>query len=253
MTDMINLLPATCPDAPGSCECRSGEGCRSTTLMADRPSLMGAANPASSFVVVKSPASHLPSTEGGEGKTLTIDGEVFDEHEVRTLMRTASVYAGWKLEADKRIADLEPQLAYLRSSLSQKEEDIGRLHDELHAIKYEVMGGEDVPGSASAATVDDVKKEVRRLRRIESAACQTCMGSGIVGGHMPDGSFDGQDCPACSLTSSRSEIARLKEALEKIAEWAQHTGRAEYDKGDAMERLNINREIARSALSGSTE
>jgi len=46
-----------------------------------------------------------------------------------------------------------------------------KLHDELHAIKYEIMGGEDAPGSACAVTLDDIKKEIERkleaaLRRV---------------------------------------------------------------------------------------
>ena len=47
---------------------------------------------------------------------------------------------------------------------------IAELEAELHAIKYELMGGEDAPGSASLATVEDCKKEVARLRRIEFSA-----------------------------------------------------------------------------------
>lgn len=41
--------------------------------------------------------------------------------------------------------------------------EIESLRIEVHAIKYEVMGGEDVPGSANAATVDDVRNEIARL------------------------------------------------------------------------------------------
>lgn len=57
---------------------------------------------------------------------------------------------------------------YERSKLSvHAAAYVKKLEDELHAIKYEVMGGEDVPGSASAATIEDVKQEMERLRAIE--------------------------------------------------------------------------------------
>lgn len=59
---------------------------------------------------------------------------------------------GSMIEArDKRIAELEAENA--------------RLHDELHAIKYEIMGGEDVPGSASAVTLEDIQDELKRRDR----------------------------------------------------------------------------------------
>jgi hypothetical protein len=49
---------------------------------------------------------------------------------------------------------------------------------------------------------------------------------------------------------------QLVEALEKIGEWATHTGKSEYDSKDAIERLNICKELARAALAsakGTTE
>jgi hypothetical protein len=49
----------------------------------------------------------------------------------------------------------------------------------------------------------------------------------------------------CRLAASAPDLA---EALAKISEWAEHTGRAEYDQKDAIERLNICKELARSAL-----
>jgi hypothetical protein len=45
-----------------------------------------------------------------------------------------------------------------------------KLHDELHAIKYEIMGREDAPGSACAVTLDDIKKEIER--KLEAALPQ---------------------------------------------------------------------------------
>lgn len=54
--------------------------------------------------------------------------------------------------------------------ISELEAENAKLHDELHAIKYEIMGGEDVPGSASAATLDDIKKEIER--KLEAALPQ---------------------------------------------------------------------------------
>ena len=59
-----------------------------------------------------------------------------------------------------RLGAAAGELKSLRSRVSELEVD-------LHAIKYEVMGGEDVPGSAIAATLEDVKAEMERLRRIE--------------------------------------------------------------------------------------
>ncbi len=49
---------------------------------------------------------------------------------------------------------------------SDDDHRIRELEAELHAIKYELMGGEDAPGSASFATVEDCKKEIERLRGI---------------------------------------------------------------------------------------
>jgi hypothetical protein len=57
-----------------------------------------------------------------------------------------------------------------RARAGRWEELLEELHAELHAIKLEIMGGEDAPGSASAVTLDDVKKEIERLRGIEAVA-----------------------------------------------------------------------------------
>jgi hypothetical protein len=51
-----------------------------------------------------------------------------------------------------------------------RDKRIAELEAELHAIKYEVMGGEDAPGSANLATVDDVRREMERLRAIDRRA-----------------------------------------------------------------------------------
>ncbi len=48
----------------------------------------------------------------------------------------------------------------------------------------------------------------------------------------------------------------LAEALEKISEWAEHTGNADCDRKDAFDRLTVCKELARSALArarGQTE
>ncbi len=116
--------------------------------------------------------------------------------------------------AEKWMARFESASADLTASRAE----IERLHTELHAIKYEVMGGEDVPGSANAVTLTDIAKEMTRLRAYQGRVCQTCDGHAMVGGFMPDGSFDGQECPDCkSAHSSRAEVERLRGALEKTA------------------------------------
>lgn len=60
----------------------------------------------------------------------------------------------------------------IAEEISARDRRIEELETELHAIKYEVMGGEDVPGSANMVTVDDVRKEMERLRAIERK-CRT--------------------------------------------------------------------------------
>lgn len=65
---------------------------------------------------------------------------------------------------DKETADR------LVAECSEYRQRVRDLEAQLHAIKYELMGGEDAPGSASLATVDDCKKEIERLRGIEFSA-----------------------------------------------------------------------------------
>ena len=50
---------------------------------------------------------------------------------------------------------------------------------------------------------------------------------------------------ASSLPVSLEEIV---EVLETIAQWAEHTGQSDYDQKDAIERLDICRNLARAAL-----
>jgi uncharacterized protein (UPF0335 family) len=85
-------------------------------------------------------------------------------------------------ELRKQISDLDGSLRgilagwdvgslpndYSTARMAQDRMDqIRQLMDELHAIKYEVMGGEDAPGSANLATIEDVRNEMERLRLIE--------------------------------------------------------------------------------------
>lgn len=64
-------------------------------------------------------------------------------------------------------------LDYATERMAQDRMDqIRALQDDLYSLKYEVMGGEDVPMSANAVTIEDVKNEMERLRAIERKACQ---------------------------------------------------------------------------------
>lgn len=72
------------------------------------------------------------------------------------------------LERELRATQAERQRA--QEACEQMGKRITALSDELHAIKHEVMGGEDVPGSANRVTVEDVRQEMERLRAIERRA-----------------------------------------------------------------------------------
>ncbi len=66
--------------------------------------------------------------------------------------------------------NLEEDLAEAADRLEALEAGVERLNDELHAIKYEIMGGEDVPGSAHLVELEDVKRERERIRNTELRA-----------------------------------------------------------------------------------
>lgn len=73
---------------------------------------------------------------------------------------------------ENEIADAIEQMIRrdVAAACADKDKRIAALEAELYAIKYACMGGEDVPGSASLASVDDVDKEIERLRGIERSA-----------------------------------------------------------------------------------
>jgi Lar family restriction alleviation protein len=109
----------------------------------------------------------------------------------------------------------------------QAAERIAQLEAELHAIKYEVMGGEDAPGSANMVTTDDVRSEMERLREFERLRepdiedgellpCPFCGGSAarIEFEDEKDEANFGGSCISCKSCGASSPVVfGYKEAL----------------------------------------
>lgn len=72
--------------------------------------------------------------------------------------------------AEETIAGLERWMEEASERLRASEERARKAEEEAYELKYAIAGGEDVPGSANAVTVDDVKRWDGERRAILSAA-----------------------------------------------------------------------------------
>ncbi len=158
--------------------------------------------------------------------------------------------------------NLEEDLAVAADRLEALEAEVGRLNDELHAIKYEIMGGEDVPGSAHLVTLEDVKREGERGRNTElrAEALEAELGNLLAIIHRDGGHHTGkvgyrQSVKDAHLVWAKmmscnealeAENKRLREALEALTN---HLDGDVIDVGDRLAELIA---AARAALKEET-